>query len=201
MSGHRAGGRRLRARELAVRVERLLPLVLALVDASKRNEGARAQPGDFAHLEQQPFRAIEQAGAQVILREREQCLLPMLAQQRLTREKILVYADRALDLAAPPIQSAEREVGLDGVRIRIHQLEEHVERPVGLLGDEEVEAGEIIRMQFAEGPGPASAPAEMPREDPDDEGGHGDQRPGRPRPGRQIRHGSGPGSRIQGAAR
>ena len=59
-------------------------------------------------------------------------------------------ADRALDLAAPPIQRAEREMGLDGVRVRIHQLEEHVERPVGLLGDEIIEPGEIVRMQLAE---------------------------------------------------
>jgi hypothetical protein len=37
----------------------------------------------------------------------------------------------------------------DGVRIRVHQLEKHVERPVRLLGDEKIEAGQIIRMQLA----------------------------------------------------
>ena len=59
-------------------------------------------------------------------------------------------ADGALDLAAPPIERAEREMRLDGVRIRVHELQEHVERPVGLLGDEIVEPGEIVRMELAE---------------------------------------------------
>jgi len=36
---------------------------------------------------QQPFRAIEQPGAQVVLREREQCLFTMLARQCFARQK------------------------------------------------------------------------------------------------------------------
>ena len=61
-------------------------------------------------------------------------------------------ADGTLDLAAPAIERAEREVRLDGVRVRIHELQEHVERAIGLLGDEVIEPGEIVRMKFAERP-------------------------------------------------
>ena len=123
-----------------IRVECLLPFVLALVHPAQRIERARAQPRNLAHLLEQPFRAIEQSRAQIILREREQRLLAVLGRKPLARQQILMNADGALDLAAPAIERAECEMGLDGVRIRIHELEEHVERPVGLLGDEIIEA-------------------------------------------------------------
>ncbi len=53
-------------------------------------------------------------------------------------------------------------MGFDGVRVRIHQLQKHVERPVGLFGDQVIESGEIVGVKFAEGPRPALTPAEMP---------------------------------------
>jgi hypothetical protein len=70
---------------------------------------------------------------------------------------------------------AEREVRLDGVRARIHQLQEHVERAVGLLGDEVIETGEIVGMELADAPGavapgqppPVLAPAEVAGENAD----------------------------------
>ena len=78
-------------------------------------------------------------------------------------------ADGPLDLAAAPVERAEREMSLDGIGVGIHQLQEHVERPVGLLGDEVVEAGQIIGMQFAEGGGPALSPTEVSGEYADDQ--------------------------------
>ena len=74
-------------------------------------------------------------------------------------------ANGALDFTAPAIQSPERKVGLDGIGVRIHELQEHVERPIGLLGDEIIEPGEIVGMQFAERHRPALAPAEVTGED------------------------------------
>ena len=137
--------------------------MLPLVDAAQRIERAGAQPRNLAHLVEQSLRAVEESRAQVILREREQRLLAMFGRQRIARQKILMDADGALDFAAPAVQRAEREVGLDGVGIRVHELQEHVERPIGLLGDEIVESGEIIRMQFAEGRAASACPSRSDR--------------------------------------
>ena len=167
-----------------------MPFVLALVDAAQRGERAGAQARHFAHLLKELLGPIEKPGAQVILCKREQCLLAMLGRERLARQKILVDADGALDLAAAPIERAEREMRLDGVRIRIHELQEHVERPVGLLGDEIVETGEIVGMELAERPRPALAPAEMPRENSDDQRRQDQE----PRQQRKVGH-------VAGAAR
>ena len=78
--------RRFDARELTKGAERLLPLVLALVDAAQRIERARAQPRDLADLLKQTLRAVEQPGPQIILRQREQRLLAMLRRQHIARE-------------------------------------------------------------------------------------------------------------------
>ena len=116
---------------------------------------------------EQSLRAIQQSRAQVILRQREQRLFAMLRRQRLARQQILVNPDGALHLAAAAVQGAQREMGFDGVRIGVHELQEHVERPVGLLRDEIIEARKIIRVQFASGalgqrlPQP-KCPASMP---------------------------------------
>ncbi len=59
-------------------------------------------------------------------------------------------------------ERTQSEMSLDGVGVGLHQLQEHVERPVGLLGHEVVEAGQIVGMQLLEGGGPALAPTEMP---------------------------------------
>ena len=53
MGGHDARRRGLDARELPIGLERLLPIVLAFVDAAQRVERARAQPRHLAHLLEQ----------------------------------------------------------------------------------------------------------------------------------------------------
>ncbi len=167
--------RRFDARELTVGVERLLPLVLALVYAAQCAERTGAQPRRLGDFLEQSFRAIEHSRPQIILRERKQRLLAMLGRQLIPREQVLMNADGALDLAAPAIQRAEREMRLDRVRARVEKLQKHVERAVGLLGHEIVQPGEIVRMELAEAAGvdapqtpaagPSFAPAEMAGED------------------------------------
>jgi len=88
-----------------------------------------------------------------------------------------MYADGSLHFAPPAIQGTQREMRLDRVSVRIHQFQEHVERSIGLLGHDIVEAGEIVRMQFAEGGGPALAPAEVPGQYPKHQRGN-HQNPG-----------------------
>ena len=60
-----------------------------------------------------------------------------------------MHADRALDLAAPAEQAAQREMQLDRLRIDLHHLDEGLDRLVGLLVQQEVEALEIRHRQRA----------------------------------------------------
>ena len=75
----------------------------------------------------------------------------------------------AFHFSPTAVQRTQCEMRLDGVRVGVHQLQEHVERAVGLLGNEVIESGQIVGVQFAEGGGPAFAPAEMPGKDAEDQ--------------------------------
>jgi hypothetical protein len=151
--------------------------VLTLVHAAQRRQRARAQTRCLGDLLEQPFGAVEQARAQIVLRQRKQRLLAVLGRKLLARQQVLMDADGALHLAAAAVQRAEREVRLDGVGARIQKLQEHVEGAVRLLGDEVVEACQVVGMELAEAPGPALAPAEVAGEHADHQRGH-DQEPG-----------------------
>ncbi len=98
--------------------------------------------------------------------------------------------DRKGRSTAPAIQGPQREVRLDRIGVRVHELQKHVERPIGLLGDEIIESGEIVGMQFAKRSRPALAPAEVTGENAEN------QRPQHERPSqqRQLGHGGGPRS-------
>jgi len=63
MSRHDARRRCLEARQLAINPERLLPVMLALVDQSQCIEGARPQAGCLADLLEQALCPVEQSGA------------------------------------------------------------------------------------------------------------------------------------------
>jgi len=159
--GNRARRCGLDARQLPIDAERLLPVMLAFVYAAQRIQRARTQPRHLAHLLKQPLGPIENACAQIVLGQRQQRLFAVLRRQLLARQKILMDADRALDFAAPAIQRAQREMGLYRLRVGIHQLQEHIERPVRLLGHQIVESRQVVRMQLAQRWRPAFAPAEV----------------------------------------
>ncbi len=141
--GYHSRRRRLDARQAPIDVQCLLPFELALVNAAQRIERADAQPRHFAHLLEQDLCPVEQAGPQIILRERKQRLFPVLGRER-------------------------GEMRLDGIRVGFHQFQKHVERPVGLLGHEIVESRKIVRMQSGQRRRPAPAPSEVSRENADD---------------------------------
>ena len=86
VGGHDARRRRLDARELPKSTQRLLPVMLPLVDQAQRIERAGPQARHLADLLKQAFRPVEQSGAQVVLREREQCLFAMLGRQCFARQ-------------------------------------------------------------------------------------------------------------------
>ncbi|CFP58216.1 Uncharacterised protein [Bordetella pertussis] len=54
-----------------------------------------------------------------------------------------MHADGALHFAAPAKQTAQGEVQLGGFGIQLGDLDERVDRPVGLLVEQEVQAAEV----------------------------------------------------------
>ena len=59
------------------------------------------------------------------------------------RDDVLVHADRPVHLAAPPVQAAEREVRVDRLVVDFGEAEEHFERAVGLVVEQESHAFEV----------------------------------------------------------
>ena len=97
-------------------------------------------------LEEQLLGAVQQPRLEVILRQLEQRGSTLLLGGQVGAvDQVLVHADRALDLAAPAEQAAQREVQLDGLRIDLDHLDERLDRLVGLLVEQEVEALEVRR--------------------------------------------------------
>ena len=100
-------------------------------------------------LGEQLLGTVEQARAVEVLRELEGRGRALLGGQVGPIEQVLVHADRAVDLAVAAEQAAEREVQVDRLRIDLHDLDERLDRLVGLLVQQEVEAAEVRQRQRA----------------------------------------------------
>src|SRR3954466_1310091 len=125
-----------------------VPILLLLVDLEEvapRRGGLRA----VLELPERLFGAVEDSGLEVVLAElgeRDQLLLRAEAR---SVEEVLVHADRTVVLPAPAEQAAEREVQLDRLGVDLHHLDERLDRLVGLLVQQEVEALEVRARQRA----------------------------------------------------
>src|SRR5262245_9843524 len=76
--------------ELAQRLDGLLPFLLALVNRDELFERGLGQCRAVAELAEELLRAVEQAGAQIVLGEREQRLMPLRFVEVRARQQILV---------------------------------------------------------------------------------------------------------------
>src|SRR5262245_59154056 len=79
--------------ELAQRFDGLLPLLLTLVDRDELFERGLGERRAVAELAEELLRAIEQAGAQVVLGEREQRLMSLRFVEIRARQQVLVDPD------------------------------------------------------------------------------------------------------------
>src|SRR3546814_4822388 len=77
----------------------------------------------------------------------------------------LVQADRAVDLATPAEKMPQRNLGLEGVLVQLRDVQEQLDRLVGLFVEQVVQAAEIGRRQPAD-LGVAVALAAAPADDP-----------------------------------
>ena len=127
--------------------DRLRPILFDLVDGQQR--ALRAERV-FAGLERAErfLRAIQQARLQEILAEFEQRVIALGDRQVGATQEILMHADRAVGLAAPAKQVAERKVQFDGFGIELRDFDEGVDRLVVLLVEQEVQAAEVRARQI-----------------------------------------------------
>src|SRR5688572_30094750 len=160
--GVRPRTRRLRGGELTVilrqrarvgldllgHLDRAQPVLLLLVDLEQEAARGHALIGAF-----QPgknlFRTIENTCLEVVLAELHLRLQLLFGGEVGAVEQVLVHADRAVVLAAAAEQAAEREMQLDGFRVDLHHLDERLDRLVGLLVQQEVQALEVRARQRA----------------------------------------------------
>ena len=88
-----------------------------------------------SQLQEHLLGAIQQAGLEIVLRQLVQRGHALVGAEVGAIDQVLVHADRALDLAAPAEQAAQREVQLDRLRIDLDHLDERLDGLVGLLID------------------------------------------------------------------
>src|SRR5688572_6931467 len=130
--------------ELTKRVDRFLPLLLALVDANELLERGLRKRRALAQLAEELLCAIEQARSQVILGEREQRLVLLRFVEVRPRQQILVDADRTLHLASPAEKVTQGEMGFEGIVIDFRHLHEQLERFVRAAIQHHVQPANIV---------------------------------------------------------
>src|SRR3546814_9931194 len=85
-----------------------------------------------------------------------------------------VCSSDLVDLATPAEKMPQRNLGLEGVLVQLRDVQEQLDRLVGLFVEQVVQAAEIGRRQPAD-LGVAVALAAAPADDPAAERGHGQQ--------------------------
>src|SRR3954452_10470752 len=93
--------------------------------------------------------AIEDPRLEVILAELGQRHDLLVLRQIGALEQVLMHADGAVVFAAAAEEAAEREMEIYRLRVDLHHLDEGLDRLVGLLVQQEVEALEIRTRQRA----------------------------------------------------
>src|SRR5436190_17614536 len=124
------------------------PVLLLFVDLQQMRARRRRLRAVFQLLEHF-LSAIEDAGLQVVLPQLGERDHALLLRQVGALQQVLVHADCAVILAAPAKETAEGEVQLDRLGIDLHHFDERLDRLVGLLVQQEVEALEIRARQGA----------------------------------------------------
>src|SRR5467141_1405089 len=99
-------------------------------------------------LEKHLFRAVEKPGLEIVLPQFDHRVQPLLPAQIRTFEQVSMHANRPLGLAAAAEQAPQGEVQLDRLRIDLDHLDERLDRLVGLLVQQKIEAFEIRARQL-----------------------------------------------------
>src|SRR2546427_1454386 len=162
----RARMRRFRKRELAVVIRDFLlrglpgvlfqlerdpdglhPVLFLLIDLEQELQRL-GTVRRTVELEKHLFRAVEKPGLEIVLPQFDHRVQPLLPAQIRTFEQVPVHANRPLGLAAAAEQAPQGEVQLDRLRIDLDHLDKDLDRLVGLLVQQKIEALEIRARQL-----------------------------------------------------
>ena len=127
-----------------MRVDRLLPLALALVDIDELLESSLGDRRAVVEVGEELLGAVVEARAEVVLGEGKDGLMALGLVQIRPREQILMDANRSLDFAAAPEQVTERKVRLERLVVDFGHLDEQLERFIGLAAQHEIQAANIV---------------------------------------------------------
>ena len=133
------------ARQFATHAVRLGPLVLVLVQLLQLQQRvlvARVQPQHFA---ERFVRAVDEAAAREVQAQAEQGIGVFELADARPLQDLLVDLDGAPDVALLAIQVAENHVDLDGILVDPRGLAQLLDRVIELVGDEEVQALDVVR--------------------------------------------------------
>jgi hypothetical protein len=152
-------------------LDRLVPVAFVLVDRDEMAQ-CRGCVGIHGHqVAEQRLRAIEQAGAHVVLAEFQQRHGFHGVRQSRAGDQVLVQPDRPVDLATAAEKIAQRKVGFHRVAVVFGQLEEYLDGLVLLLVKQVVQAAKIVRRELAH-LGAGTAHTRAPRGPPTTEESH-----------------------------
>ena len=115
------------------------PVARALVQRQQREPGFGVEGRAFER-QVGGLGAVEQTGLDEILRERMLGAVALGAGQVGAVQQVLVHAHRALELATPAEQVAQREVQIRGVWVLLHRFDEGVDGLVVLFVQQQVQA-------------------------------------------------------------
>ena len=126
----------------------LLPVALLFVNAQQIAQRRDVPLSAVRELLKQTLGAIKESCAKIVLGEREHRVQAMHLVQRRPRHDVLVDSDRAVDLAAAPIEAAEREMRLHRLVVYVDHAQEHFQRLVRLLIEQEAQAAKVLFGEF-----------------------------------------------------
>ena len=91
----------------------LRPVVLEFVDADEVRQRHRGFAPAVGQLQEQLLGMVVEPGTEIVARELGECGVAILRVEPGAGDDVLVDANRAVDLAAPPVEAAECEVRVD----------------------------------------------------------------------------------------
>src|SRR6266704_1413846 len=125
----------------------LHPVLFLLIDLEQESQRLGTMRR-AVELEKHLFRAVEKAGLEIVLPQFDHRVQPLLPAQIRTFEQVPMHANRPLGLAPAAEQAPQGEVKLDRLRIDLDHLDEGLDRLVGLLVQQKIEALEIRARQL-----------------------------------------------------
>src|SRR2546428_928974 len=132
-------------REPLSRVIRLGPLVLFLVQLLQVQQRVLVLRIETKHFGEGLERALDEAAALVVEPEAQQHVRMFESAEPRPLQQILVHGDRLADLTFLAIQVAEDHVHLERIGVEARGAAQFLDGEIDLVGDEEVEAEDIVR--------------------------------------------------------